>query len=148
MTRTLALFLAAALSAPAAATAQTTPKAPSGKYKVVFHGTGSVRVKDKKVISAAVIPKDDDTACGTDKITLKGTPYKLSIATRGGYRRWIVGKNAPSSSDGYNLIKAKFLFGGKTVSGKVKMLWNDDPAKTGSGVFAIGGCELDFSFQK
>jgi hypothetical protein len=148
MTRTLALFLAAAVAVPAAAAAQTTPKAPSGKYKVVFHGTGSVRVKDKKVVSASVIPKDDDTACGTERITLKGTPYKLSIATRGGYRLWIVGKNTPKSSDGYSLIKAKFLFGGETVSGKVKMIWNDDASRSGSGVFAIGGCELDFNFRK
>ena len=148
MTRILALAVAALVAVPATTAAQSKPKPPSGKYKIVFHGSGSLRVKDKKLVSAAIVPKDEDTACGTTKITLKGTPYSLSIASRGGYSSWIVGKNAPKTSDGYKPVKAKFLLGGKTVSGKLKMLWNDDQLKSGSGNFTIGDCGLDFNFQK
>lgn len=147
MTRVLALALAAALAVPCVAAGQAKPKAPSGKYKVVFHGTGSLRVKDKKLTSLSIVPKDDDTACGTSTVKLK-VVHTLTTVTRAGYTNWIVGKPTPKKADAYQLVKTKVAIGGKTISAKIKVLWYDDNIKSGAGQLVYGQCDLDFAFQK
>ena len=145
MSRTIALALAVALCAPATAAAAA-PKAPSGKWKVVFHGEGTVKVKDRKLTSISIVPKDDDTACGTARIKLK-VVHSLTTVTRAGVTNWIVGKPTPKKADAYQLVKTKFAIDGEIVSGKIRMLWHEGN-KTGSGEFVFGGCQLDFAFQK
>ena len=146
MTRILVLALATALAVPSLAAAAT-PKAPSGKYKMVFHGTGSLRVKDKKLTSLSIVPKDDDTACGTAKIKVN-VVHTLTTVTRAGYTNWIVGKATPKEYDAYQLVKTKLMIDGKTIKGKIKLLWQDDNIKSGSGQIVFGDCGLDFNFQK
>jgi hypothetical protein len=146
VTRLVALALAAALAVPALAAAAA-PKPPSGKYRIDYNGTGSMRVKDKVLTALSVVPKDQPAACGTGTIKLKST-HKLTTATRAGYTNWIVGKNTPKTSSGYSLVKGTFAFGGKTVAGKIKVLWFDDNLKTGDGEIVVGDCDLHFSFQK
>ena len=146
MARVLVLALAAVLALPALAGAAFTPKAPSGKFKVVFHGDGSLRVKDKKLTTLTIVPKDDDTACGTAKIKLE-VVHTLTTVSRAGYTNWIVGKPTPKKADAYQLVKTKLSIAGETVSAKIRMLWRDD-GKSGSGELVFGGCGLDFAFQK
>jgi hypothetical protein len=147
VTRVLALALTAALAVPCVAAGQATPKAPSGKYKVVFHGTGSLRVKDKKLTSLSIVPKDDDTACGTSTIKLK-VVHTLTTVTRAGYTNWIVGKPTPKKTDAYQLVKTKIGIAGKTINAKIKVLWYDDNIKSGTGEIVFGDCDLQFNFAK
>ena len=145
MTRIVALAIAAALVVPAVAGAAT-PKPPSGKYKVSFHGTGSLRVKEKKLTSLSIVPKDDDTACGTAGIKLR-TVHSLTTVTRAGVTNWIVGKATPTKADAYQLVKTKIRIDGVDQKAKIKLLWREGN-KFGSGQLAFGGCELDFDFTK
>jgi hypothetical protein len=146
VTRVIALALALALAVPVAAGAQSKPKAPSGKWSIVFQGSGSLRVKGKKLTSLSVTPKDASTSCGTAKVKLK-VVHSLTTVTRAGYTNWIVGKPTPKKADAYQPVKTKFAIDGKTVSGKIRVLWQQD-RRTGSAELFYGTCVLDTSFQK
>ena len=146
MTRALALAVAALLALPLVAGAQTKPKAPSGKWTFVFQGTGSLRVKEKKLTSLSVTPKDASTACGTSRIKLK-VVHSLTTVSRAGVTNWIVGKPTPKKVDAYQPVKTKFAIDGKIVSGKIRALWYEGN-KTGSAELFFGTCHLDASFQK
>lgn len=145
MTRVAALVLTLALCVPVAASAAA-PKAPSGKWKIVFHGDGTLKVKDRRLTSLSVVPKDDDTACGTTRVKLK-VVHSLTTVTRAGYTNWIVGKPTPKKADAYQLVKTKLAIDGKIVAGKIRILWQEGN-KTGSGELVYGDCSLDFAFQK
>lgn len=146
MTRSIALALAAVLAVPALAGAQSKPKPPSGKFKVVFHGDGSLRVKDKKLTTLSIVPKDDDTACGTAKVKLK-VVHSLTTVTRAGVTNWIVGKPTPKKADAYQLVNTKIALGGEVRKAKIKMLWREGN-KFGSGQLVFGNCSLDFDYSK
>ena len=146
MTRVMALALALALVVPIAAGAQSKPKAPSGKWSIVFQGTGSLRVKERKLTTLSVIPKDASTACGTARIKLK-VVHSLTTVTRAGVTNWIVGKPTPKKVDAYQFVKTKFAIDGKTVSGKIRALWREGN-RYGSAQLYFGECLLDVSFQK
>lgn len=142
----MAIALAAALMLPVVAGAQSKPKAPSGKWSIVFQGTGSLRVKEKKLTTLSVTPKGASTACGTAKIKLK-VVHSLTTVTRAGVTNWIVGKPTPKKVDAYQPVKTKFAIDGKTVSGKIRVLWYEGN-RTGSAELFFGDCHLDTSFQK
>ena len=146
MTRVMALALALALAIPIAAAAQSKPKAPSGKWSIVFQGTGSLRVKEKKLTSLSVTPKDASTSCGTARIKLK-VVHSLTTVTRAGATNWIVGKPTPKKTDAYQPVKTKFAIDGKIVSGKIRVIWYEGN-KTGGAELFFGDCHLDTSFQK
>lgn len=146
MTRIVALAVALALAVPIAAVAQSKPKAPSGKWSFVFQGTGSLRVKEKKLTTLSVIPKGASTACGTARIKLK-VVHSLTTVTRAGVTNWIVGKPTPKKVDAYQPVKTKFAIEGKIVSGKIRVIWSEGN-RTGSAELYFGDCHLDASFQK
>jgi hypothetical protein len=142
----MALALALALAVPLAAGAQSKPKAPSGKWSFVFQGTGTLKVKDKKLTSLSVTPDGASTACGTAKIKLK-VVHSLTTVTRAGVTNWIVGKPTPKKVEAYQPVKTKFAIDGKIVKGKIRVLWRED-RKSGSAELYFGDCHLDASFQK
>jgi len=144
--RWIAVALTIALAVPALATAAT-PKAPSGKYKLASGGTGSLKVKNKKLTSVSVVPKDASAACGTAKITVN-VVHSLTTVTKAGYTNWIVGKATPKKGDGYQLVKTKFVIGGVKVSGKLRILWYDDGIKSGRGEMTFRECDWNFAFAK
>jgi hypothetical protein len=146
MTRALALATAALLALPLAAGAQSKPKAPSGKWTFVFQGTGSLRVKDKKLASLSITPKGASTACGTAKIKLK-VVHSLTTVSRAGVTNWIVGRPTPKKVDAYQPVKTKFAIDGQIVSGKIRAIWRED-RKTGDAELFFGDCHLDASFSK
>ncbi|HEX8646375.1 MAG TPA: hypothetical protein VF715_05705 [Thermoleophilaceae bacterium] len=146
MTRVIALALALALAVPLAAGAAGKPKAPSGKWTFVFQGTGSLRVKEKKLTSLSVTPEGASTACGTARIKLK-VVHSLTTVTRAGVTNWIVGKPTPKKTDAYQPVKTKFAIDGKIVSGKIRAIWFEGN-RTGSAELYFGDCHLDASFNK
>lgn len=147
MNRAMALALVAALFAlPVAAGAQTKPKAPSGKWTFVFQGTGTVKVKEKKLTTVSILPRGASTNCGTARVKLK-VVHSLTTVTRAGVTNWIVGKPTPKKADAYQPVKTKFAIDGKIVSGKIRAIWREGN-KYGSVDFHYGDCLLQASFSK
>jgi hypothetical protein len=146
VTRLIALALAAALAVPCIAAGQAKPKAPSGKFKVVSNGKGSLRVTDKKLVSLTILPQDGDTVCGPERIILT-MEHTLTTVSRAGVTNWIVGKPTPQKTDAYQLVKTTLASGRKRLAGKIKMLWHEN-GKSGIGRVVFGDCGLDFAFQR
>jgi hypothetical protein len=150
MKRIAIALLALALSPPAAvAVAAKHPgKPPSGTYAFDFGGAGGFKVKKKRVRGVHIVPATNTSsytpACGTKRVRVKGR-QKLSIASRAGYDTWIVGHNAPKSGDGVNPIKVKVVKGGKTIKGKLELIFVS--RTTGSGQLKFGGCTIDLDFN-
>ena len=146
MTRMIALALVACVALPAAATAQTKPKAPSGKYTIKYRGTGSLKVKEKKLTSLSVLPNADDqsTSCGTSTVKLKAV-HSLTTVTRAGVTNWIVGKPTPKKADAFQYVKTKILRDGEVTTAKIRVIWN---GKSGRVQIEYGTCVLDVDFVK
>jgi hypothetical protein len=140
----------------AGAATKPQPKAlPIGNYKVDAKtsynaAAGGFKTTSEKYVSGLKVmpnPEKANAACGTAYVKAKGK-LKITIARRGGYASWIIGKNTPKTSDGVTEIAATFVKDGAEVKGTIKMVWQYDNPKRGSGEIEFPGCQLLFNFKK
>ena len=149
MIKLLAAVGVAATLPLASALAQKPLAAPHGPYKMNDATHSKFKLsKSKKVSGISVLPgAGSSSACGTARVRVKGS-HKLSIARRGGYASWIIGKNAPRTSSGVKPISVQLVVGGTPMKGKLDMIWRFDNTKLGDGDLTFGDCDLFLDFSK
>jgi hypothetical protein len=160
--RRTATFLAALtagvtlVSVAAAATDPGLP--PAGSY--TLGGKDGFTVNKKRSSLSGfrytfVVGNDADSVCspaptlpeGKITATIKA-PLKLSVARRGGYTAYIIGRSTPKTSNGITAIPETFrLSSGGTAKGTMYLAFNYDRPKSGDGQLIIAGCNLGVSFR-
>lgn len=157
---TLLAVLTASLTLVAVAAAATDPGLPpAGAY--TLGGKDGFKINKKRSSLSGfrytfVVGDDTNSACSPSdtlpegKITASITaPLKLSIARRGGYTAYIVGRSTPKTSNGITAIPKTFrLSSGGTAKGTMYLAFNYDRPKSGDGQLIIGDCTLLLGFHK
>jgi hypothetical protein len=140
--------LVALVALSPAALAGSKPKPPTGTYAFDAEGSGSFRVAEKRVSRFAITPAAgglSSEACGTAKIRVKGR-LRLGTVTSAGYTSWIFGR--PSGNDAIPK-RVTVVAGGKEVPGRLKLIFDYDNVRKGSGSLKFGDCDMPyFHFKK
>ena len=147
-----AATLVTTLAGPVAAAPAGKPAPGAWKVVALFDITagGRLTVTRKRTVRAiSVTPGSGaSTGCGTEPVSIRG-PLRMRTATRGGFTSWIVGRAAPSTSDGVKTVAATVTRGGETLEGgAVKLIFRYDNRRRGSGEIAFAGCTLEFDARK
>jgi hypothetical protein len=159
-TATFLAALTASITLVSVAAAATDPGLPpAGAY--TLGGKDGFKVnKQRSSLSGFrytfVVGNDADSVCSPSptlpegKITVSiKAPLKLSVARRGGYTAYIVGRSTPKTSNGITAIPKTFrLSSGGTAKGTMYLVFNYDRPKSGDGQLIIAGCTLLLGFHK
>jgi hypothetical protein len=148
---TTAVAFATTLAGPVAAAPAAKPVPGAWKVVDLFDITAGGRltvtrkptVKDLRVTPGT----GASTGCGTTPVSVKG-PLRMRRATRGGFTSWIVGRSAPSTSDGVKPIPVTVVRGDERLDGRLKVIFTYDNRRTGSGEVTFAGCTLEFDLRK
>ena len=135
---------------PVAAFASAPARPAAGKWKVaaLFGATKgggfSVSQDQRSVSSFWLKTASVSTVCPTGTLSVSGK-LKLSTATRGGSSLWIVGRNAPKTSDGVATIPVNVKQGKTPLhGGQLKLVFQT--SRGGDGELDLPhGCTISFN---
>jgi hypothetical protein len=97
---------------------------PGGSFKVVG---GHGKRKNRRYVKAVHLTSAYGISCPEKPVNLRVLGrFPLVKFTRGGYVAWGVGRNAPSSPDGYLPVAAKLVVRGHKVNGKFDLVFAYD----------------------
>jgi hypothetical protein len=133
------------LSTAGAASAGSYPDPPIGAWTLGAPGSGfTLKSQGKSVVLSKLhfrTPADESCSEKPEPVKMLGS-FKLKQFHRGGYTAWGIGRNEGGTP---GPTAARFVLGGKTVSGSFYMTWNyEDVTRIIGGEASFGDCSVYF----